>query len=80
LHEMAKTLKEIDEAYAEAKRVLEDADDGFALFLGYSGIGKSSTISKMLLKNIQQHGRSTNNNNKKTVSITFWKKKKKEEI
>ncbi len=45
---MEQTIQELADEPANIRALLKEAHDGIALFIGYSGIGKTTTISCML--------------------------------
>lgn len=55
LTNMAKTLNKLDRKIKNVEAILQEIDCGYVLFIGYSGVGKSTAISKMLLSDLQQY-------------------------
>ena len=71
---MARTMQEISSDAAKERRALDDADEGNVLFIGYTGIGKSTAISTIFYNDIQRAAANNNNKNivpKKKVHHTY---------
>lgn len=46
------SLRGIDESIQQVQEYINGADSGCVLFIGYTGMGKSTAISDMLIRNI----------------------------
>jgi Tfp pilus assembly pilus retraction ATPase PilT len=62
---MAHTLGELREAVLSVEQILKETDNGNVLFIGYTGMGKSTAISCMLLDDL--HKNCSNGTLEKTV-------------
>lgn len=49
---MARTLRGVNREFESVASNLQCADNGNALFIGFSGLGKTTTISNMLSSNM----------------------------
>lgn len=70
LDNIAHTLSDLGDVILEIQKKLQATDKGRIVGVGYSGRGKSSTFSSLLLHNLNQHY-SGDTNQEKVIKHTF---------